>query len=690
MSALTITVNGQTQIIQLGSLSAAVNQQITQAVASATASAATAVSEAGIATAAAQTATTEAQDAAASAIASANAYSAIANGTATPAGTLTGTESVPLSRGNGLLQTTWNTVATFILTIFTILIVSGPGAVARTIIAKLLEMPVSPEDFGAVGNGTTDDTTAFTMACLASRKVRLKRGKTYLVPHLTLADLSNFELDGNGAAIVSNQIQSILGFKSVTWGIGANIYVHDLTLYYTNNPNVRTDNIFPLWFQGVNGVRVERVIVTNSWSAGVIFTACSAIDFHWNKVSNTLADGATCFGCGRDVRYSHNTFTNTGDDAMAVTWLAGNTAAAVGETTIRTKSVSIHDNHVHTTSVSARGIFIGGIEGGSIHDNKIYDPSGPGILVSNTTTVATYSTNVDVHDNVIVNAGQVASSLVGEVGGIFVYSQNLNICVHHNEVINANNAALLLQGNVYADFNLINAVTNTPSTQNPSLQWAGTGIAWADFTSSNTCYGSCNGNRIIGTINRAIQVGSGFNTQYLSICDNEFSDCVDPVSVGTAALGILYLSGTTRNQVVALRNKFFESRSTQVLQNCVYVGGGGLHDIDHVSINIASTGTQPSVAIANASGGTAIKRWAQATISTGAIAANSTFSQNVSVADAHLRDYVFVSVPFQIPGLIVSAFVQSANVVTVQVTNPTTAAITPLQGNTWTVRVRRT
>lgn len=39
MSALNITVNGQTQTVQLGSLSPAVNQQITQAVASAGASA---------------------------------------------------------------------------------------------------------------------------------------------------------------------------------------------------------------------------------------------------------------------------------------------------------------------------------------------------------------------------------------------------------------------------------------------------------------------------------------------------------------------------------------------------------------------------------------------------------------------------------------------------------------------------
>lgn len=40
MSAIQITINGQTQVVQLGTLSAAVNQQITQAVAASAASAA--------------------------------------------------------------------------------------------------------------------------------------------------------------------------------------------------------------------------------------------------------------------------------------------------------------------------------------------------------------------------------------------------------------------------------------------------------------------------------------------------------------------------------------------------------------------------------------------------------------------------------------------------------------------------
>ncbi|CAG2132468.1 hypothetical protein [Cupriavidus numazuensis] len=85
-----------------------------------TASAA-ATSQAGIATAQAAIATTQAGDAAASATAAAGSASAatastsaIANGTATDGGTLTGSETLPMSRGAGLLQTTLSKIASFV------------------------------------------------------------------------------------------------------------------------------------------------------------------------------------------------------------------------------------------------------------------------------------------------------------------------------------------------------------------------------------------------------------------------------------------------------------------------------------------------------------------------------------------------------------------------------------------------
>ncbi|MCA8058145.1 phage tail fiber domain-containing protein [Burkholderia cepacia] len=89
---------------------------------------------------------------------------AIGSGTSPDAGDLLGSEIVPVSRGNGLLQTTWEKVAAFILSIFTIAIGTAVGIVSRSIIAELLDLPVSVKRFGAKGDGITDDTVAFANA----------------------------------------------------------------------------------------------------------------------------------------------------------------------------------------------------------------------------------------------------------------------------------------------------------------------------------------------------------------------------------------------------------------------------------------------------------------------------------------------------------------------------------------------
>ncbi len=66
---------------------------------------------------------------------------------------------------------------------------------------------VSPEMFGAVGNGSTDDTQALAAAFAAANKVIVLRpGATYLVTgRLNLANKQDLELLGNGARILRNQ-----------------------------------------------------------------------------------------------------------------------------------------------------------------------------------------------------------------------------------------------------------------------------------------------------------------------------------------------------------------------------------------------------------------------------------------------------------------------------------------------------
>lgn len=146
----------------------------------------------------------------------------IAFGTATSAGTLTGAETAPVSRGAGLLQTTWNTVATFVLSIFTIMVGAATGLIARTILAELLDLPVSVKRFGAKGDGTIDDTAAIKAACAA---LNAAGGGTlyfppgqYLYTSTTFTDvLSGVTLRGANryaSVIVTNNVAANMFFMS--------------------------------------------------------------------------------------------------------------------------------------------------------------------------------------------------------------------------------------------------------------------------------------------------------------------------------------------------------------------------------------------------------------------------------------------------------------------------------------------
>jgi hypothetical protein len=86
---------------------------------------------------------------------------------------------------------------------------AGTGAVPTTVQAKLREV-ASVKDFGAVGDGVTDDTTAIQNALnyLKSTGITLtfEPGKTYQVSQVAISQAggntrSNFRIEGNGALI---------------------------------------------------------------------------------------------------------------------------------------------------------------------------------------------------------------------------------------------------------------------------------------------------------------------------------------------------------------------------------------------------------------------------------------------------------------------------------------------------------
>jgi len=124
----------------------------------------------------------------------------VSNPTITVPGTGTSGHTVPFLDGNN----TWSGTNTFNNTTSIPFVQTGIGAVAKTVDAKLKDFWVSVKDFGAVGDDSTDNTTAFTNAVNA---VLANGGGTLFIPHgtyrlasfPTISNSNNINIKGEGA-----------------------------------------------------------------------------------------------------------------------------------------------------------------------------------------------------------------------------------------------------------------------------------------------------------------------------------------------------------------------------------------------------------------------------------------------------------------------------------------------------------
>lgn len=283
---------------------------------------------------------------------------------------------------------------------------------------------VLPETFGAVGNGTTDDTTALNSAlaaCGPGKAVHINSGKIYKHNNIVTAGLAGTTVSGSGELRAGTE--SVSAFK---------IDADHVTLsgVKLTCPTTTTRGTAPqqhkIWATAHTNMILRDVNVDTSAGAGIFVQGASYYLIEDCTVANTRADGIHQTAGSNNGIVRRPTITNVGDDGVAVV-------------SYLSDGVLCHDITVDTPHIVSQtwGRALSVVGGYNVTFTNIdVDSSSAAALyfASESGTFNTYSVyNVTVNGGTITNANQNATV---DHGAIVMWCAQSGQTIHDITVTN--------------------------------------------------------------------------------------------------------------------------------------------------------------------------------------------------------------------------------------------------------------
>jgi hypothetical protein len=320
------------------------------------------------------------------------------------------------------------------------------GAINRPINEKIQET-ISVEDFGAVGDGATDDGVAIQNAINYANSVKGQvnfKGNTYLI-QTAIEIKSNVSLVGTSGTVLFVSPSCTLG--PTFGGLGraiyvnttsTNIFIQGITFQSTS---VGLSKVVSIAFQKVTNLYINNCQFINFGDATYTTQGLAVFDSSDVTITNSTFSTNTSDGCAFsnaviNFNFSNNICTSNGDWGFALVEgcnygsvtdniFKSNTSVATG--TDRCAYVSFSNNQINSNeygirisefSVSAdKNQYI------AIANNNIVNSSIAGISIENMN--ATYGQFSLVNNNISGSSNQgilIANSRLGTIVGNTIYS----------------------------------------------------------------------------------------------------------------------------------------------------------------------------------------------------------------------------------------------------------------------------
>jgi hypothetical protein len=256
--------------------------------------------------------------------------------------------------------------------VFVALCANAAAAGARQPIKPLKDAIYDVTQFGATGDGRTDDRQAIQAASDAASRVR--NAVVFFPPgqylHTGTIDFSaDTRVEGSGQTSVL--IATTPGASAIRFADAGHCAIHQLKISSAAPARLQNDDAAALLFSNSHDCIASNLWIEGAAAAGVNVHASNDMVIDHIEVKGTKADGIHVVSGSHRVLVSNNTAYDTGDDSFS---------AAAYESQEQTDDVTF-DNNVSVRS-GARGVACIGAANCIITRNKIFGPAAHGIAVA--------------------------------------------------------------------------------------------------------------------------------------------------------------------------------------------------------------------------------------------------------------------------------------------------------------------